>query len=93
MPPYPRRDYSIPQPSGLSPLGTDGKRVPFPSIKRSTQVQRERVSNMKPRPDLTARGGSPTPREMQRRPLPPTGERVPYRNPRWPTGIKTVTER
>lgn len=33
MPPIPRRDYSIPQPSGFQ-LGTDGKQVPFPALKR-----------------------------------------------------------
>ena len=33
MPPFPKRDYSIPQPAGFQ-LGTDGKRVAFPSIRR-----------------------------------------------------------
>ncbi len=37
MPPIPRRDYSIPQPAGLQ-LGTDGRRVAFPAIRRAAQV-------------------------------------------------------
>ena len=84
MPPIPRRDYSIPQPSGFQ-LGADGKRVPFPAIRRIATGVNNVLRRFFPTKDSYPVETSPTPREAQRRPLPPSGQRAPWTNPRWPT--------
>ncbi len=83
MPPIPRRDFSIPRPAGFQ-LGTDGKRVPFPAVKRAALAIHNVIRHFFPTKDFYPVETSPTPREAQRRPLPASGERVPWTNPRWP---------
>lgn len=80
MPPIPRRDYSIPRPAGYQ-LGTDGKRVSFPTVQRAALAVHNLVRRFFPTPgDSSARGGSPQ----------PVGQAVsrttpaPWTNPNWP---------
>jgi hypothetical protein len=81
MPPISRKiDWSIPRPAGLSPLGTNGVRVPFPSIKRAALTVHNLVRRFFPTKDFYPVETSPTPVAQQV--SHPT--RVPYINPKWP---------
>jgi hypothetical protein len=85
MPSLPRRDYSIPLPSGFQ-LGTDGRRVAFPAIKRAALSVHNFVRRFYPSPDLTALGGSAQPAAIKASQLPDPNRTVPvpFTNPYWP---------
>lgn len=82
MAPIPRRDYSIPRPTGFR-LGTDGQRVPFPAVRRAALVIHNVVRRFFPTKDSypVDTAAQPT---LRTPPGATQGQRVPYVNPNWP---------